>query len=280
MLRLAEILQGDLGAGVQVSAPNLGWWRTWGQFAPLKGQVEQNACEMLGLYPNATVYIIGHSMGGLIWLEILADHPEWWHRVRSLVLLASPVGGSDLARIFDPWGWLPLVAKDLGRDRRPIASKIAQHIPTLAIAGDWDQGSDGTVVVGCTRFLYAHWRVIKGAYHAQIRLHPEAIAAIRTFWQNPCLAPLGEDTETQILQCLYPLSLTDAHPRDLKYAKAIANLREGFTLWQWTSPLQVKHLFVTNDHGVVIYGGFAGWTESYKIHQAIADLIGNFGKKT
>ncbi len=280
MLRLGEILRSDFAEKVEICAPNLGWWRTWGEFAPLKREVERHAQTLLDRYPSATADIIGHSMGGLIWLEILADHPEWWGRVRSLVLLGCPVGGSDLARIFDPWGWLPLIAKDLGKDRRHIASKIARHIPTLAIAGDWDQGSDGTVVLGCTRFLCAHWQVIKGAYHAQLRLHPEAIAAIRTFWQNPCTTPLGADTATQILQCLYSLSLTDAHPRDLKFAKAIANLREGFSLWQWTNPLQVRHIFVTDRRGAVLYAGFAGWADAGKIERAIAELIGNFGSKT
>jgi len=135
MLRLGEILRSDFAEEVEICAPNLGWWRTWGKFAPLKREVERYAQALLDRYPSATADIIGHSMGGLIWLEILADQPEWWGRVRSLVLLGCPVGGSDLARMFDPWGWLPLIAKDLGKDRRQIASEIARHIPTLAIAG-------------------------------------------------------------------------------------------------------------------------------------------------
>ena len=278
MLRLAEVLQSELPSDVIVSAPNLGWWRTWGEFTFLRQQVESDAHALIAQHSTANIDIIGHSMGGLIWLEILADHPEWWGKVRSLVLLASPVGGSDLGRIFDPLGWLPLIARHLGKDRRAIASKIAQHIPTLAIAGDWDRGSDGTVVVGCTRFLHAHWRVIKGAYHAQLRLHPEAIALVRAFWQNPCLAEPVDNLETQILQYLYTLSLTDAHPRDLKFASAITNLREGFTLWRWRSPLQVKHIFVTDCRGAVIYAGFAGWADAHKIDLAIRGLVGNFGR--
>lgn len=280
MLRLADILKKDLPPDVKVSAPNLGWWRTWREFAPLKQKVEEDAQALLAQYSSASMDIIGHSMGGLIWLEILADHPEWWSRVRSLVLLASPVGGSDLARIFDPLGWFPLIAKHLGKDRRNIASEIARHIPTLAIAGDWDGGSDGTIVVGCTKFFHAHWQVIKGAYHAQMRFHPAVITAIRAFWHNPQVAPLAKDTATQILQYLYSLALTDAHPRDLKFATAIANLREGFSLWQWHSPLQTRHIFVTDQTGEVIYAGFAGWADGGKITRAIADLVGNFGRNS
>ncbi len=280
MLRLAELLKNDLPPDVKVSAPNLGWWRTWGEFAPLKQQVEEDAQALLAQNPSASMNIIGHSMGGLIWLEILTDHPEWWSRVHSLVLLASPVGGSDLARIFDPLGWFPLIARHLGKDRRKIASEIARHIPTLAIAGDWDGGSDGTVVLGCTRFLHAHWQVVKGAYHAQMRLHPEVIASIRSFWQNPQVATLADNIANQILQYLYSLSLTDAHPRDLKFATAIANLREGFSLWQWYSPLQIRHIFVTDQAGEVIYAGFTGWADGGKIERAIADLVGNFGKNS
>jgi pimeloyl-ACP methyl ester carboxylesterase len=231
MLRLAEILKNDLPPDVKVSAPNLGWWRTWREFAPLKQKVEEDAQALIAQYPLASVDIIGHSMGGLIWLEILADHPEWWSKVRSLVLLAVPVGGSDLARIFDP------------------------------------------------RFLHAHWQVVKGAYHAQMRLHPEVIASIRSFWQNPQVATLADNTANQILQYIYSLSLTDAHPRDLKFATAIANLRAGFSLWQWYSPLQIRHLFVTDHRGELIYAGFAGWADAQKIDQAIAHLVGNFGTK-
>lgn len=44
------------------------------------------------------VHLVGHSLGGLIILAALTDHPELpWGRV---VLLGSPVGGSAAARAF------------------------------------------------------------------------------------------------------------------------------------------------------------------------------------
>jgi hypothetical protein len=93
MLRLAEILQQDLPSDVRVSAPNLGWWRTWGEFAPLKQKVEEDAQALIAQYPLASMDIIGHSMGGLIWLEILTDHPEWWSKGAQFGLVGCASGG-------------------------------------------------------------------------------------------------------------------------------------------------------------------------------------------
>lgn len=259
-----------------ICAPDLGWWRTWGKFTELYQRVRAQALELLEAYPHAPVKIVGHSLGGLIWLEILADHPQWWSRMHSLVLLAVPVGGADLARTFDPWGSLPLIARDLAKSRRSIATSIARHIPTLVIAGDWDGGSDGTIVVGTTRFLGANWHCIQGAHHAQVRWHPQTVALIKTFWQNPTIAEPKPNWQTHMLEYLYSLSLTDAHARDLRWAQRVCHLKDNHTLWQWTSPLWIKHIFITDPYMAVVYGAFAGWLDRGKLDQVIAHLKANY----
>jgi alpha-beta hydrolase superfamily lysophospholipase len=45
--------------------------------------------------------IIGHAMGGLIWLEILNRYSKWRSQVYSLILIASLLGKASLARIID-----------------------------------------------------------------------------------------------------------------------------------------------------------------------------------
>ena len=124
-----------------VIAPDLGWLRTWLRIEPLIQQVEAAATKALEDYPDHAWRIMGHSMGGLIWIELLHRHPEWQFRVHSLALVGAPVGGSDLGRIIDPLGLGIAIARDLGVNRRPLAEAIAAQVPTVVIAGDSDGGA-------------------------------------------------------------------------------------------------------------------------------------------
>jgi pimeloyl-ACP methyl ester carboxylesterase len=132
-------------SGALLNVQDLDIAQTWLRIEPLLAQVERRAAQLLAEYPRASMRIIGHSMGGLIWIELLHQHPEWWPRTHSLVLLGSPIGGADLARIADPFGWGIGIARDLGINRRAIAERVATHVPTLVVAGDLDGGSDGVV---------------------------------------------------------------------------------------------------------------------------------------
>ncbi|MEO0377730.1 MAG: alpha/beta hydrolase, partial [Cyanobacteria bacterium P01_A01_bin.17] len=124
--RHMEYLATQLAAPTsKIVAPNLGYWRTWLRIAPLIDRVDAIATQTHAQHPHAPMRIIGHSMGGLIWLEVLHRHPEWWPQVESLVLVGSPVGGADLARMIDPFGWGIGVARDLGKSRRGIGVAIA-----------------------------------------------------------------------------------------------------------------------------------------------------------
>ena len=58
----------------KVVTPNLGFVKTWLRIEPLIDHVEQVAIDMLATYPETPIRIIGHSMGGLIWLEVLNRH--------------------------------------------------------------------------------------------------------------------------------------------------------------------------------------------------------------
>lgn len=73
---------------------------------PLIPTLEQYAAELLAEHPDVPVDSIGHSMGGLLWLEVLHRNSAWWPRMRSLTLVASPVAGADLARMFGRSIWL------------------------------------------------------------------------------------------------------------------------------------------------------------------------------
>jgi len=168
-----------------VITPNLGFYRTWWRMTPLTQTVSAIAQHYLHNFPRVPIRIIGHSMGGLIWLEILKTHPELWSRVESIVLIASPVKGATLARMIDPFRLGIGVARELGKSRQDVAENIAKVIPTLSIASNYFLGTDGTISIRSTQFQYAKWVCVSGISHADLRICPQVIRAIRLFWGIP-----------------------------------------------------------------------------------------------
>lgn len=254
--------------------PNLGWLKTWWRIEPLIEHVEKIATSTIHQYPDTPIGIIGHSMGGLIWLEILNQHPEWWSKIQSFVLIASPIGGADLARLIDPLSMGMGIAGALGMSRRQIAESIAQKIPTLVIAGDKDGGSDGTITVESTKFLYAKFVTLPNLAHAQLKNHPAVINIIREFWQNAGITPPSPlDFTTQLIERLQSIpGMTDGHPRDFVRSQPYMKLANGLTIHLWTNPLQVDHIFVSNSHGDCVYAGFVGWIHRSGLQQALAEI--------
>ncbi|MEM9220447.1 MAG: lysophospholipase [Cyanobacteria bacterium P01_F01_bin.150] len=246
---------------VPVIAPNLGWLRTWVRIEPLIQQVEHLAEDAIERYPDHDWRIMGHSMGALIWVELLHRHPEWWSRVHSLCLVGSPVGGSDLGRIIDPLELGLAIAKDLGKNRRPLAEAIASRIPTLVIAGDTDGGSDGTVTVECTKVPRASSVILPGIAHATLKDHPLVGQAIQSFWSSPSIAaPEADSPSLQIIQQLRLIpGMTDAHYRDAYRGRAIADLSDGNTVRAWTNGIGILHVFVLDQNKNCLYAGYAGW---------------------
>ena len=167
-----------------VISPNLGFYRTWWRMRPLIIKVSAIAQYYLENFPQIPLRIIGHSMGGLIWLEILNQNPHWWERVDSLVLIASPIQGAELARIIDPFQLGIGVARELAMNRQTLAETIAKAIPTLSIASNYFLGTDGTISVRSTQFQYAQCICVSGVSHADLRVAPEVITHIRQFWQQ------------------------------------------------------------------------------------------------
>ena len=86
----------------RIIAPDLGFLNTLFNIEPLITNVEAIAIREIQNYPDVPIRIIGCSLGGVIWTEILTRHPEWWPNVESWVLLGSPIGGAHLAKIADP----------------------------------------------------------------------------------------------------------------------------------------------------------------------------------
>ncbi len=277
----------------EVIAPNLGLIKTWWRIEPLIAEVERVAIATQQRHPDRPWRIVGHSMGGLIWLELLQRHPEWWDRITSVSLVSSPVGGADLGRIIDPFRWGIGIARDLGTDRRSMAEQLARHMPVQTIASDYDGGSDGTVPIQCSQFRHARYIQLRGIRHDNTKDHPEVTAAIQHFWttlptsgsahhphglvgQRP-LPPdslgHGDSLEDAIIGALQAIvGITDAHRRDFNRATVWGTLSQGFTLRTWRHPLGIHHVFLADGQNRCRYAGFVGWPHTQGLYAAMEDI--------
>lgn len=256
-------------------APSLGILKTFIRIKPLVKQVEKIASQTINQYPEIPIRIIGHSMGGLIWLEVLDRNPQWWHQVHSLVLIGSPIGGSDVARTIDPLGIGIGIAGDLGRNRRHLAEKIAQNIPTLMIASNLESGTDGLVTIETTKFNYCQFVCVQGIAHAALRYHPRVVPIIQNFWANPILGipPQSSCVATQLITRLRSLpGMTDGHWRDFPRSQVYLNLPAGIQILIWKNPLGIDHVFVADKEERCLYAGYVGWLHSQVLRQVLTEI--------
>ena len=257
-----------------VLAPSLGLLKTYWRIEPLIQQLEKITLETITQYPDRPVRVMGHSMGGLLCVELLHRHPELWHRIHSLVVIGSPMGGSDIARMIDPLGIGIGMARDLGKNRREMATEIARQIPTLAIAGDLGFGSDGMVTVENTKFAYSNFILVPGGAHTGLKRNQKLIPIIQEFWLNPQIADAPEDNlATRIIQHLQQVpGMTDAHHRDFERSQTQLVFPEGIEIRTWKNSAGVDHVFVANSDGECIYGGYVGWLHAAQLQKALAEL--------
>ena len=259
-----------------IVAPSLGYMKTWLRIEPLIQAIEQLVITTTLQYPELPIRIMGHSMGGLIWLEVLDRHPEWWSKVESIVLIGSPVGGADLARALDPMKWGLGIARDLGASRRPMAEAIAAQIPMLVIAGDIDDGSDGTVPISATKVFGAEFVSIPNVDHASLKAHPAVAEAIQQFWDVPkdrdC-EPMEPDLSILLIRRLQAIDgMTDGHRRGFDQSSLFLTLEDGTTLRTWINPWGIDHVFVACPEGTCLYSGFVGWGHARELQGTLESL--------
>lgn len=257
-----------------VVAPSLGLLKTYWRIEPLIRQLEKIVLETINQYPDLSLKMMGHSMGGLICVELLHRHPELWHRVDSLVVIGSPMGGSYIARMIDPLGIGIGMARDLGKNRREIATKIAQNIPTLAIAGDLGSGTDGLVTVENTKFAHSKFICVPGGAHAALKCNWQLIPIIKEFWLNPQISDAPEDNlATRIIQRLQKVpGMTDAHFRNFERSQIQLIFPEGIQMRTWKNTAGVDHVFVADSTGKCLYGGYVGWLHASQLRQTLSEL--------
>lgn len=270
---IGRLLRSATDKRTKVIVPSLGLVKTFIRLKPLVRQLEQIAANEITAYPQTPIKIVGHSMGGLMWLEVLERNPQWWNKIHSFVLLGSPIGGSNIARIIDPLGVGIGTAADLGKNRRPIAEKIAQHIPTLSVASDMGIGTDGLVTVENTKFDYANWLVISGIPHSAMRYRAEMIPIMQNFWAKPILGlPPTANLETQLIRRLRNLpGMTDTNYRDLAHAPIVAHLPENLTLHTCNNSLGIKHVYLARQQKC-LYAGYVGLMHVGNLKQVLRQI--------
>ena len=271
---LSKLTQKLINDNTVLIAPSLGIVNTFIRILPLIEKVERIASQTIDRYPEIPIRILGHSMGGVIWLEVLHRNPQWWSKVHSFVLLGSPVGGSDVARIIDPLGLGIGIARDLGKNRRHLAEKIAQNIPTLMIASNLDAGSDGLVTLETTKFSYCQFVCLQRIAHAALRYHPRVVPIIQNFWVNPTLGtPPESNLANRLIDRLRSLpGMTDGHWRDFTSSQPYLNLPEGITIRTWKNPLGVDHVFVADKNDQCLYAGYVGWLHAQLLRQTLTEI--------
>ncbi|MFO0049134.1 MAG: alpha/beta hydrolase [Pseudanabaena sp.] len=268
---IAQLAKSLANPNTIVYTPDLGWLNTWLKITPLIYKVENIATEAISKYPELPWRIVAHSMGAVIWLEVLDRHPEWLSKIHSFALVASPVGGSDLGRLFDPFRWFPLMARDLGTNRRSIAEAIASKIPVLTVVGDIGNNTDGTVPVGCSQFAQATFVRLDGIRHAPLKNHPRVAIAVRQFWENPLIATIQTDSASLLIAKLRSLDLTETDNQNFAKAKLIYTGSDDTKLWVWTNALQVMHVFVSVG-SLCVYSAYAGWRDQRKLATILKEI--------
>jgi hypothetical protein len=63
--------------------------------------------------------------------------------------------------------------------------------------------------------------------------------------------------------------MTFADERDFKKSRPIFTLRDKTVVRTWKNPLGVEHIFLADNNGKIIYGGFVGWIHSDGLKKAI-----------
>ncbi|MGB3787306.1 MAG: alpha/beta hydrolase [Phormidesmis sp.] len=273
---IGQLAQSVASPTARVIVPNLGFVNTWIRMEPLISRVEAIAQQTQAEHPGVPLRIVGHSMGGLIWLEVLARNPEWWPLVESLVLVASPVGGADLGRLVDPLELGIGIARDLGRNRRAIAERIAAEVPTLIIAGNYMDGSDGVVPIECTRFNRASYVSVPDIDHDRMKKHPAVAEIIQQFWQSSdhlCLPqPVESYCDRVIRQLQLIPGITDARYKGFDQSQLWSLLPHGLVLRTWQNRMGIHHVFLSNYAGDCLFAGFVGWPHTANLYKCLLDL--------
>ncbi|ANV85621.1 hypothetical protein AWQ21_09645 [Picosynechococcus sp. PCC 7003] len=269
--KMQILAQRVASVNTHIVAPNLNFLTTFLSLDPLIKKVETSAAETLEKFPNLPFRVIGFSLGGVLWVEVLSRNPTWLKRLEAFVLLGSPIRGASLARTVDPFGWGIGIAQELGRNRQYLAEKITKEIPTLVIAGSVNNGGDGVIPVESTKLNYTHFYKRNNVRHQDLAIDPIVSERIKAFFRNPSLAMAENSRLTRLIEHFQHVEgITPADERDFPKATIQHIFTDGITLREWINPVGVRHIFIADATGHCRFSGFTGWVHGKALQRAIA----------
>jgi pimeloyl-ACP methyl ester carboxylesterase len=254
--------------GTLVIAPNLGYVRTWLRIEPLIASVEQVAIEVLEQHPEARIRAVGHSMGGLIWVELLTRHPEWLARTDRLVLVGCPIGGADLARLFDPLGLT--IGRDLQVDRRALAEAVASTVPTLSIVGDLLGPHDGTISHDSARFQNARFVLAPSSSHAGLRRSRWVTLLTRAFFERGSLPSVDLAAIAEQIAVVPGINL--AEPQMFRFARVAGMFADGSTIRRFDVVPGFELVFLADGEGRCVFAGGVSWSGRRALRQILQEI--------
>lgn len=256
-------------AKTQVVALNFGWLKTWVKKEDIFEIIKQKTAEVLANYPDTPWRIIAYSLGGLLWLDFLEQHPELWSKINSLILIACPVNGTELFGILNPSEIN--IAKYLLKSRQKFAEKIAKTIPTLVIAGDLGNQSDGTIDVKTTKLAFGKFTCLPNLSHAKLKTDSQIVAVIQEFWDFlPIPVTPQKDLTNLLIERLKAVpGMTDTQNRDFERSQVYLLFQDGNSIRIWKNSINILYVFLANQKKECLYAGCVGWVHAQELQNSL-----------
>ncbi|BAZ46250.1 hypothetical protein NIES4102_32800 [Chondrocystis sp. NIES-4102] len=85
------------------------------------------------------------------------------------------------------------------------------------------------------------------------------------------------DESKDIIQLLKQVpGMTDAHHRDFPRSELFITSKSGISVRTWRNPVNVLHVFVTDNYGELIFGGYVGWIHTDGLLACLREIKRNF----
>lgn len=161
--------------------------------------LRQNAealCRVIAAANSDRIHLVGHSLGGLVVLDMLARRHD--PRLRRAVLMGSPCMGSHAASAVAGLPWISAIIgrslKDWLSLRRP---DLPEEIEIGVLAGNFSLGigrlvpglpqpNDGVVAVAETRWPGARDSIVLPVSHAGMLVSRECSDQVAAFLRSGC----------------------------------------------------------------------------------------------
>ena len=66
--------------------------------------------------------------------------------------------------------------------------------------------------------------------------------------------------------------ITQASSRDLKASNILFKLRDGTVVSRYKNPIGFEHIFLSNEQGECVYGGYVGWIHNDGLLRTVEEI--------